>query len=597
MIRFHHALIVGLLLNVQQRTSSALECTEKGQCLSLKGTCENEVQCFDDPCSVTTECSQDVCTTNYCGGCNAVCPGQLTITSETTMTPINVTDHQMFADEFTSILYTNPNECSSALGVSMAFSLIYPGSTGDGLEEIRDTLYYPEGSNMRLVWEKTTQSMLGSANGEDQGWAVKPLLKIANSVWFDDGDTLDPDYKSVVSDYAKQIDLAAADSPIIVNEWVDESTNGMITEIVPEDEPLFPPYVLVAINSIYLKAAWREQFKEAKTNLDSFYESATSTNEVSQAHFMNMVDRFQYSHDALPGYQVIDLPFDQSQMSMIFVLPMADDMETISSTDLIAALTDLKSTRVALSLPKFKFESKYEATLKDSLRQMGMTAPFTEGAGALCGLFDNYQNCKDIFIDKVIQKTVIDVNEEGVEAAAVTAVGVGVTSVPSAPTDEPVLVTLDHPFQFFIYDNAQGLALFEGRVGKPEVPEGMPKVPLLDSKRTDDDFWSKVYYGVTPRPPPAFVAAVTGVGGGLTETQPTVVASGSSDVTQPTEAAGTVVTTQPTEAAGAEEEGTTQPTDATPSDTDDSSSGNKFTKRSFSICMSLFLACALGFVH
>ena len=69
------------------------------------------------------------------------------------MTPINGADQQMFADELTSTLYTNANECSSALGVSMAFSLIYPGSTGDGLEEIRDTLYYPEGSNMRLVWE------------------------------------------------------------------------------------------------------------------------------------------------------------------------------------------------------------------------------------------------------------------------------------------------------------------------------------------------------------------------------------------------------------------------------------------------------------
>ena len=112
--------------------------------------------------------------------------------------------------------------------------------------------------------------MLGSANGEELAWAEKPLLKIANSVWFDDGDTLDPDYKSVVGDYAKQIDLVAADSPIIVNEWVDESTNGMITEIVSEDEPLFPPYVLVAINSIYLKAQWREQFQEANTNLDSF---------------------------------------------------------------------------------------------------------------------------------------------------------------------------------------------------------------------------------------------------------------------------------------------------------------------------------------
>lgn len=592
MIRFDHALIVGLLLNAQQRTSYALECTEKGQCLSPKGTCENEVQCVVDPCSVTTECSQDVCTTNYCGGCDAVCPGQPTITSEATMIPINMADHQMFADELTSTLYTKPNECSSALGVSMAFSLIYPGSTDDGLEEIRDTLYYPEGSNVRLIWEDTTQSMLDNANGKDLGWAVKPVLKIANSVWFDDGDTLDPAYDDVVGEYAKQIDLAAADSPILVNEWVEESTNGMITEIVPEDEPLFPPYVLVAINSIYLKAQWKYQFQETKTNLDSFYDSATSTNEVSQAHFMNMVDRFLYSHDALPGYQVIALPFDQSQMSMVFVLPMADGMEAVSSTDLIAALTNLESTRVALSLPKFKFESEYEATLKDSLRQMGMTAPFTKGAGALCGLFDNYQNCEEIFIDKVIQKTVIDVNEEGVEAAAVTALGASVTSV---PTGEPVLVTLDHPFQFFIYDKAQGLALFEGRVGKPEVPEGMPTVPLLDLKRTDDDFWSKVYYGVSPMPPPAFVAAVTGIGETLTVTQPTAVASGSSDVTQPTEAAGTVDTTQPTEVSGAKD--TTQPTEAAPSDTDDTSSGNNFNKRSFSICTSLFLACALGCVY
>jgi len=549
------------------------------------------------------------------------------------MTPINGADQQMFADELTSTLYTNANECSSALGVSMAFSLIYPGSTGDGLEEIRDTLYYPEGSNMRLVWEDTTQSMLGSANGEELAWAEKPLLKIANSVWFDDGDTLDPDYKSVVGDYAKQIDLAAADSPIIVNEWVDKSTNGMITEIVSEDEPLFPPYVLVAINSIYLKAQWREQFQEGNTNLDSFYKSATSTNEVPQAeaHFMNMVDYFKYSHDALPGYQVIDLPFDQSQMSMIFVLPMANAMETVSSTDLIAALTDLESTRVALSLPKFKFESEYEATLKDSLEQMGMTKPFTEGAGALCGLFDKYENCQDIFIDKIIQKTVIDVNEEGVEAAAVTAAMSGITSIPS---EEPVLVTLDHPFQFFIYDKAQGLALFEGRVGEPGVPEGMPKGQLLDSKRTDDDFWSKVSCCVTPMPPPAFVAPVTGV----SATPPTVtVASGLSDVTPPTEAAGTVDTTQPTEASGAKDttqpteaatpptvtvasgssdvtpptdaadtdnipqpteasgaKDMTQPTEAAPSDTDDISSGNNFNKISFSICTSLFFSLCFG---
>ena len=120
----------------------------------------------------------------------------------------------------------------------------------------------------------------------------------------------------------------------------------------------------------------------------------------------------------------------------------------------------------------------------------------------------------------------------------------------------------------------------------------MPKGQLLDSKRTDDDFWSKVSCCVNPMPPPAFVAPVTGV----SATPPTVtVASSSSDVTPPTEAAGTVDTTQPTEASGAKD--TTQPTEAAPSDTDDISSGNNFNKISFSICTSLFLACALGFAY
>mmetsp|Transcript_1315 Transcript_1315/g.2562 ORF Transcript_1315/g.2562 Transcript_1315/m.2562 type:complete len:665 (+) Transcript_1315:191-2185(+) len=416
--------------------------------------------------------------------------------------PVDLDVHRSFADELTKILYTQDNEFSSSLGVSMALSLIYPGlSTVDAIEEVRDALRYPTGSNMQLVWEETTQRMLSNSGGQCVGGGVcnsaAPLLQIANSVWFDANNTLNADYAVVIGSFAKQIDLEADDSPVIVNEWVKNQTNGLIESIVPEDNPLYPPWELIAINSIYLKARWQEQFKESKTNLDSFYTSSSRTAQASEAHFMNMVDYFDYSHKALPGYQVIDLPFASSQMSMIFVLPMNDNVGTVTSTDLLQALSDFQSTRVALSLPKFKFESEYDDSLKAALIQTGIVAPFS--GGSLCGLFE--ANSCALFVDKVIQRTVIDVNEEGVEAAAVTAIMVD-ESAPPEDTNDPILMILDHPFRFFIYDKSEDLVLFEGRLGAPGIPETEPGVALLDAVHSDSDFWSNAFY-VNPVDPSA----------------------------------------------------------------------------------------------
>ena len=190
--------------------------------------------------------------------------------STSNLTPMDAAGQQIFADELTPLIYTNLNDCSSALGVSMALSLVYPGSIGDGIEQLRDTLKYPNGTNMRLVWEDATTNMLNSSNGEclwesmGECTSSKPLLQIANSVWFDDGDNLNAEYDAVVGDHALQTDFEAAESPIVVNEWVQNSTNGLIDSIVDDSKPLFPPYVLLAINSIYLKATWLEQFEKRK---------------------------------------------------------------------------------------------------------------------------------------------------------------------------------------------------------------------------------------------------------------------------------------------------------------------------------------------
>ncbi len=164
---------------------------------------------------------------------------------------------------------------------------------------------------------------------------------------------------------------------------------------------------------------------------------------------------------------------------------------------------------MALSLPKFKFESTYD-DIKSALSQLGIVAPFTAGSGALCGMFENIPDCGNLVIDDVIQKTVIDVNEKGVEAAAVTAVLVGKTSADPAepPPPDPVLMILDHPFQFFIYDKEQGLMLFEGRLGSPEVPDAEPTSPLLDAKHLDADFWANSF-GVNPIDPTANMSSTS----------------------------------------------------------------------------------------
>ena len=495
-------------------TQELIDKNENCPAWAAMGECDANPNFMLESCALSCSSETPVSTTSTeATAANATTSTTATTTTTTTEATL-ATKHRSFADELTASMYTKENECSSALGVSMAFSLIYPGSTNNATDEIRDTLGYPEGSNMQLVWENTTQRMLSSSNGEcicpspdGVGCELgKPLLQIANSVWLDNNDTLNPEYELVVGDYAKQTDFDSDDSPDVINEWVSNSTNELIDGIVPEGQPLYPPIVLIAINSIYFKANWANEFEKSSTNLDTFYTSAARDTEASEAHFMNQVFEYMsYSHDALPGYQVAQLPFSESQMSMIFVLPMSDDVGPALSAELLPALNELQlGTRVAMSLPKFKFESTYDALLKAALIQTGIESPFAMGTQSLCGLLADY-DCASLIIDQVIQKTIIDVNEEGVEAAAVTAIK---TVGTSRPTEEPILMILDHPFQFFIYDAIEDLVLFEGRVGAPEVPDDEPVEPLLNATRSDSDFWTS-NFGVDPMEPPLFVPDAT----------------------------------------------------------------------------------------
>ena len=438
-------------------------------------------------------------------------------------------DHAPFADGLTTELYStnDDNDCTSSLGVSMALSLVYPSAVADAEEQLRTVLGFPtptEQQSQQLVWSDTSTSLTDRYQGRctfdsgaDGGGCnlYEPTLEIANTVWvYDQMITLNASYAALVGELVQSLDFQSPDAGRTINHWVNASTNGLIDAMV-DDGPLPPDWILVAMNSIYLKGSWANQFNEDRTNTDAFYSSpARTTATLDAVHFMNQVEYFPYSHDLVPGFQLVQLPLaggaESNGLSMVLALPLTTTSSggveedaptrTASSVEVLAALPNLVRTQVALAVPKFRFESKYEDDLKAALQAMGMTAHFEGGSPEVLCIADG--RC-DAYIDVIIQKTIIDMNEKGVEAAAVTLVGIALTSMPPAGA---ILFQADHPFQFFLYDAVEDLVLFEGRVGAPDIPEG--SLAPLEASHDDADFWSATF-GKDVTAPPEFEVAVT----------------------------------------------------------------------------------------
>jgi serpin B len=360
---------------------------------------------------------------------------------------------------------------------------------GKSKTETETVLGFPQ-DNTKLVWSNTIAQIVATYDGkcirgpEIDDCPTKPLIAIENSIWIDNENTLNTSYNGIVADYLKYIDFQNDSAGGQVNDWVKEKTRGLIDSLVP---PGTLDGALLAVNTIYLKANWKSQFSPSKTNQDIFYTNAKRSAKVKDnAHFMHIVGYYPYSNYALSGYQVLKLPFTKDSLSMILVLPTSDSSSSVAWTMIIEALPDLESTRVAIGIPQFRLESEYKEDLTDSLQDIGLGEPFR---GGLC-VFEN--DCS-AFISQIIQKTVIQVDEKGVEAAAATAIFI----VGSSPYEtDPILFLADHPFQYVIFDEVTHTVLFEGISGNPEPPA--EATTTLTGKHSDNNFWT-ANFGVNPK--------------------------------------------------------------------------------------------------
>ena len=240
-----------------------------------------------------------------------------------------------------------------------------------------------------------------------------------------------------------------------INAWVEEETKNKIKDLI-KPGVLDSLTRLVLTNAIYFKGRWESQFEKSKTKEATFWLSPGNSLKVPM---MNQKQKFRYmENDSL---QILELPYVGNNLSMIVLLPKKVDglaqLEAALSVNNLTTWMDLLREReILVFLPKYKMSSQF--SLGQTLASMGMSDAFT-GKADFSGMTGN----KDLYISALIHKAFVDVNEEGTEAAAATAVAMGFLSMPVPPP----IFRADHPFIFLIRHNPSESILFLGKVVNP----------------------------------------------------------------------------------------------------------------------------------
>ncbi len=343
----------------------------------------------------------------------------------------------------------------SPLSVAMALGMTYNGAEGSTREAMQQTLEL-QGLDLQEVNE-SYRSLIDLLRGLDP--SVE--FRIANSIWYDDKYDFRQDFLDVNREYfdaeVAGLDFASPSAAPTINSWVDEKTNGRIEEIV--DSPISPDLVMFLINAIYFKGDWTNQFDEELTRDGTFYLADDSEKQVEMMSYAGPDTVLAYL-DQNQGVQVLDLKYGGKAFSMTIVMPaepssIASLIGSLDSDDWQAWIGSLERTEAQVSMPKFTLE--YELELNEALEALGMGVAFDPLNADFTRI---YSGIERIYISKVKHKTFVDVNEKGTEAAAVTSVEVGITSVPP-------MIRIDRPFLFAIREKFSGTILFMGVMMEP----------------------------------------------------------------------------------------------------------------------------------
>jgi serpin B len=353
------------------------------------------------------------------------------------------------------------NVLVSPFSISSALAMTYAGARGRTAQQMADVLGFalPD-DRIHAAFGQLLRDLTANRDGYE--------LSIANRLFGQAGYPFSsPFLETTGRDYGAPLEptnfMGNADgSRKHINQWVEDQTHGKIKNLLP-DGSVREDMRLVLTNAIYFNGSWKSKFDADATHDDSFFAAGGHTSQVPM-----MFQQHSFLYAERPGYQILEMPYAGDDLAMDVILPTERDGLTqlessLTPESLQQGLDALRSTTVNVTLPKFKFDSAFD--LKDTLGALGMTDALDKDLANFRGMVDPF--VEQLYIGMALHKSFIDVNEEGTEAAAATAIGiVAVTGAMPMPV-EPKIFNADHPFLFALRDLHSGSVLFLGRVADP----------------------------------------------------------------------------------------------------------------------------------
>jgi len=398
-------------------------------------------------------------------GCTTPLPHEQIILDDSQSTDTGVKEVVKGNNQFALEMYSEINENGKNLffspwSISSALAMTFEGAKGQTAEEMRTVLQFQENDLERRSSFAKIYNALNKDNSEYQ-------LSTANALWAQENYPFLKDYIDTTKKYYSaeftNMDFVnkTEESRKTINSWVEEKTNDKIKDLIPAGT-LNDMTRLVLTNAIYFKGDWQTPFDKTKTKKEEFKVNETTNVQVDMMKLKEGKEGFNYAEtDEL---QIIELPYKGKELSMIVLLPKNNipEIEEMLSAEKLNEWKDLMHEKeVYVYFPKFKFETKY--FIANNLSEMGMPTAFSYNAD-FTGMFDSAKTEENIFISEVIHQAFVQVDEEGTEAAAATAVVMKATS--AMPTN-PIEFRADHPFIFIIQENSTGSILFMGKVVDP----------------------------------------------------------------------------------------------------------------------------------
>jgi serpin B len=358
---------------------------------------------------------------------------------------------------------TNQNMVFSPYSVSFLLELLVSGSANNTRSQLINLLHLTDDNslnNLNAFLDQIDTDLTGKNHG----------LSLANALWSDKTLSYHPDFLADMNKLHNksfyQVDFAhdPDSARLSINKWAETNTSGYIKNLL-EKGTITNLTKLVLTNAIYFKGEWATPFDKTNTRPGTF---TTSDNKTIQVPMMHITSNFYYNED--DQMQMLSMNYKQSSLAMAIILP-----KDIHNLQKIQQSLNAKSfspahnmdKKIIVTMPKFKIDSTLASILVNALQKLGLKDAFIPAKADFKKMADP-DPAHPLYIDNIIQKAMIEVDEAGTVAAASTVIIMSARAVVLSTDNTPKIVfAADHPFLFIIYDTESKLILFVGHVTKP----------------------------------------------------------------------------------------------------------------------------------